>query len=78
MTSESTQQHKAIAAARGAVAIAIVTVSDTRTEQTDTTAQYLRAQIAAAGHTSTGYRIIKDEPDQVAAALDEMAAGGRA
>ena len=76
MTSESTQQHKAIAAARGAVAIAIVTVSDTRTEQTDTNAQYLRAQIAAAGHTSTGYRIIKDEPVQVAAALDEMAAGG--
>lgn len=76
MTSESTQQHKKIAAARGAVAIAIVTVSDTRTVDTDTNAQYLRAQIAAAGHTSAGYRIIKDEPDQVAAALDEMAAGG--
>ncbi len=60
MSSESTLQHKAIAAARGPVAIAIVTVSDTRTPDTDTNAQYLRAQIAAAGHISAGYRIIKD------------------
>ena len=52
--------------------IAIVTVSDTRTPET-TNAAYLREQIATAGHRVVGYRIIKDEADQVAALLDELA-----
>lgn len=74
MTSDnSSAQHKAIAARQGPVAVAIVTVSDTRTPDTDINAAYLREQITAAGHTVTAYRLIKDEPDQVAGVLDELA-----
>jgi molybdenum cofactor biosynthesis protein B len=57
----SSQQHKTIAAQQGKVAIAIVTVSDTRTPDTDVNAAYLREQITAAGHTVAAYRLIKDE-----------------
>jgi molybdenum cofactor biosynthesis protein B len=52
-----------------------VTVSDSRTPETDTNAQYLRPQIEAAGHEVVDYRLLKDEPAQVAAALDDLAAG---
>jgi molybdenum cofactor biosynthesis protein B len=70
----SSAEHKAIAAQQGPVPVAIVTVSDTRTPETDVNAAYLREQIVAAGHRVAAYRLIKDEPDQVAGVLDELAA----
>jgi molybdenum cofactor biosynthesis protein B len=70
----SSAEHKSIAAQQGPVPIAIVTVSDSRTPDTDVNAAYLREQIAAAGHHVAAYRLIKDEPDQVASVLDELAA----
>jgi molybdenum cofactor biosynthesis protein B len=73
--SESAKQHKSFAAESGPIDMAIVTVSDSRTPDTDTNLHYLREQIAAAGHQVTAYRLIKDEPDQVAGALDELVAG---
>jgi molybdenum cofactor biosynthesis protein B len=73
MSSSSSAQHKAIAAQQGPVRVAIVTVSDTRTPETDVNAAYLREQITAAGHHVTAYRLIKDEADQVAGVLDELA-----
>ena len=76
MTSESTQQHKAIAAERGPVPLGIVTVSDTRTPETDTNAHYLKPAIAAAGHDVVFYSIIKDEPAQVEAVLDQAVEAG--
>ncbi len=75
-SSKSTQEHKAHAAEKGAVAIAIVTVSDSRTPETDTNYHYLREQIEAAGHQVAGYQLIKDEPDQVQAALEALAGQG--
>jgi molybdopterin adenylyltransferase len=72
--SQSSAQHHELAAAQGAVPVAIVTVSDTRTPETDQNGHFLRGAIEAAGHRVTGYRLIKDEPDQVAAVLDELAA----
>ena len=79
MTSEgsaSSRQHHEIAAEQVTIVpFAIVTVSDTRTPETDTNGQYLRERIEALGHPVAGYRIIKDEPDQVTTALDEFAAG---
>lgn len=61
-------------AGHGPVAVAIVTVSDTRTPDTDQNRQYIEARMAELGHTVAAYRLIKDEPDQVAAVLDELAA----
>ncbi|MCB8985182.1 MAG: molybdenum cofactor biosynthesis protein MoaB [Ardenticatenaceae bacterium] len=72
--SASTAAHKAQAASGGPVAIAIVTVSDSRTPDTDVNAHYLRAEIAAAGHIVSDYRLIRDEPEQVTAVLDDLTA----
>ena len=74
-TSTSTQQHREMATEQGPVAVAIVTVSDTRTPETDKNAAFLREQLAAEGNSVAAYQIIKDEPDQVAAVLDKMAEG---
>jgi molybdenum cofactor biosynthesis protein B len=70
--SESSSMHKALAAERGPVQVAIVTVSDSRTPDTDTNAHYLRAQLDAAGHQVVAYHLIKDEPEQVNEVLDKI------
>jgi molybdenum cofactor biosynthesis protein B len=67
--------HRKQAAEQGSVAIAIVTVSDSRTEETDTSGQTIRSLSEAAGHTIVDYRIVKDEPEQVGQALDDFASG---
>lgn len=79
MSDSSAAPHRRAAARRGPVAVAVVTVSDTRTPESDANGHFLRDQLAAAGHTLVGYRVVPDEPEQVAAALDEMVeAGARA
>ncbi len=72
----STEQHKELAKGQGPIGVCLVTVSDTRTPETDLNGKYLRAELEAMGHSVTLYRIIKDEPDQVAAVLDECAESG--
>jgi molybdopterin adenylyltransferase len=57
-----------------AVHIGIVTVSDTRTPETDINRQYITERMQALGHNVAAYRLIKDEPDQVAHALNELSA----
>ncbi|NLF79065.1 MAG: molybdenum cofactor biosynthesis protein MoaB [Chloroflexi bacterium] len=73
MTTGSSAQHRATAAQQGPVRIALVTVSDSRTPETDENAAYLRAEIQRAGHEVVAYRLIKDEADQVEAVLDDLA-----
>ena len=70
----SNQEHKIKAGQQGPVPVAIVTVSDTRTIENDVNARYLRTQIETAGHVVVAYRLIRDEPAQVEAVLDELAA----
>lgn len=71
----SADDHRRRAGAQGGVPIAIVTVSDTRTPETDTSGQLIRQLVEAAGHQIVDYRIVKDEPDQVAQALADFTAG---
>lgn len=71
----SAAEHRDSATREGAVAVAIVTVSDTRTPESDVNHTYLSQAIVAAGHIVAGYRLVKDEPLQVLAALDDLAAG---
>lgn len=73
--SDSSASHRQLAAQRGPVALAIVTVSDTRTAETDTNAHYLRPQIEALGHQVADYRLVRDEPAQIQSILEELAAG---
>ena len=70
--SESTQQHREAGHRRGPVACAILTVSDTRTPETDTSGQAIRERLAAAGHPVCFYQIVKDEPEQIIALLDRI------
>jgi molybdenum cofactor biosynthesis protein B len=70
MASQSTEQHRAAGRARGPVACAILTVSDTRTPETDTSGRAIRERLEAAGHRVVHYAIVKDEPDQILGLLD--------
>jgi molybdenum cofactor biosynthesis protein B len=70
-----TPDHRAQAATQGSVPIAIVTVSDTRTPETDTSGKLIRSLVENAGHQVTGYRIVRDEPDEVRDALNEFCDG---
>ena len=71
----SSQEHREHASGQGAIPIAIVTVSDSRTPETDTNAHFLRPQIEARGHRVAAYRLLKDEPEQIAGVLDELTGG---
>ncbi|MBL8164061.1 MAG: MogA/MoaB family molybdenum cofactor biosynthesis protein [Anaerolineae bacterium] len=61
-------------AGRGPVTVAIVTVSDTRTPDTDQNRQYIEKRLAELGHQVAAYRLIKDEPQQVANVVEELTA----
>jgi molybdopterin adenylyltransferase len=63
--------HRA-AAGQGPVTLGLVTVSDTRTPDTDENGAYLRQAFETLGHVIGGYAIVKDEPGQVANVLDEI------
>ena len=57
--------------------VGLVTVSDTRTPDTDVNGAYLRERVAAAGAEVSGYRIVPDEPAPVRSAVEELAAVSR-
>lgn len=68
-----TALHRATAAEMGSIALALVTVSDTRTPETDVNGQYLRRQIVLAGHRVVAYHLIRDEAREVIDALTACA-----
>jgi molybdenum cofactor biosynthesis protein B len=76
--SESTQQHREAAAEKGPVACAIVTVSDTRTEETDTSGKVIRERLEKHGHRVVAYRVVQDEPQQILGLLDRLIETGEA
>ena len=69
-----TDAHRAAAAAKGPVRVALVTVSDTRTPDTDENGVWLREHVSAAGAVVSGYRVVPDEPVAVREAVDELVA----
>jgi molybdenum cofactor biosynthesis protein B len=58
------------------VRVFVVTASDTRGEGEDASGAYLKAALASAGHLLAGYRLVRDEPEEVRAALAEAARAG--
>src|SRR5262249_7942023 len=55
----------------------IVTVSDTRTEETDSGGRAIVEMLTAAGHQVTGKTIVKDDPDFVRSTVErQLAAPG--
>jgi molybdenum cofactor biosynthesis protein B len=45
----------------------VITISDTRSEADDTSGQRIRALLAEHGHRVAQYRIVQDDPEQIAA-----------
>jgi molybdopterin adenylyltransferase len=59
-----------------AVRVFVVTASDSRGEAEDASGAWLRRAVAEAGHEVAGYRLVRDEPGEVRAALAAAAAAG--
>lgn len=59
------------ASAPESVRCAILTVSDTRTPETDSSGGMIRDMLRMAGHTIADYQIVPDEPDQIRNMLQE-------
>ena len=70
----SSEAHKAAAPAR--VRVFVLTVSDTRTDQTDTAGLAIVEALRSHGHVVTGKAIEKDEPARVAELVRQQAVIG--
>jgi molybdenum cofactor biosynthesis protein B len=70
--SASVAEHRA--AAPEVIRCAVLTVSDTRTEATDSSGALIRRRLAEQGHEVVAYRIVKDEPDEIRALIEAWAA----
>lgn len=57
-----------------ALNIAVLTISDTRTEQTDTSGRLLADRLTAAGHVLAAQTIVRDEVDAIRAQVAAWAA----
>jgi molybdenum cofactor biosynthesis protein B len=69
--STSTEQHRR--EAPSSVSCAIITVSDTRTPETDKSGQLIRQLLEEKGYTVVEYAIVRDEYDGIKALLREAA-----
>lgn len=74
MTDSGRDEHQAAAPER--VAVALLTVSDTRTPATDSSGQYLAQAVTASGHALVGRRIVNDEAAGIRAAFSDFLASG--
>jgi molybdenum cofactor biosynthesis protein B len=68
----SVAEHRA--AAPETVGVAILTMSDTRTKETDTSGTLIRELLNLTGHTIVEYRIVPDEPARIRETLAEWTA----
>lgn len=72
MSSASTERHRRAAAESGSVCCAIVTVSDSRTPETDESGALIRDHLERAGHRIAFYEIVQDEPERIVELLDRI------
>jgi molybdenum cofactor biosynthesis protein B len=70
--SQSAQQHRHSAPVQ--LACAVITISDTRTLETDTGGQTVIAHLTAAGHQIAEREIVPDEPSRLRPLIDRYAA----
>ena len=54
------------------VTCAVITVSDTRNPETDKSGQIIQQLLVAAHHVVEAYKIVKDEPAQIQAQIEEL------
>jgi molybdenum cofactor biosynthesis protein B len=63
MAHQAHQEHRQQATHK--VRCAVITVSDTRTPETDTSGQFMQQALTEVGHQVSAYRIVKDEPEDI-------------
>lgn len=66
--SEAAREHKQHAAG-GSIATAVLTISDTRTLETDTSGEAIVRHLTSAGHDVADRGLVRDEPDDIRTAL---------
>lgn len=74
MPSQPSHQQHRDAAGDPSVGCAVITVSDSRTEATDTSGQLIRQRLAEAGHRWEVYQIVPDEPERITPLLERLIA----
>jgi molybdenum cofactor biosynthesis protein B len=75
--SESTRQHTAEAGRTGPVRCAVLTVSDTRTPETDVSGPLVERILGEHDHQVVGAAIVRDDPDDIRARLETWLADER-
>ena len=55
--------------------VSLLTCSDSRTPDTDTSAQILRRGLESVGHSVAQYRIVPDDPERIVSSVQDMVAG---
>jgi len=72
------QEHeqRAQAEAPKSIRCGIITISDTRTPETDTSGAAIRVALEERGHVIARYAVVPDEPSQIVALVRELAADG--
>jgi molybdopterin adenylyltransferase len=70
--SESSNFHKSLAQKEGPVPVAVLTLSDSRSPETDTSGQLIHKYLLEAGHQVVFYRVLPDEPALLGQTLDEL------
>lgn len=75
-TPEGTASHRAEAARRGALTCAVLTVSDSRTVDTDESGPLARRLLEGAGHTIAVHALLKNDESLVRAQVEEWLGRG--
>ena len=72
------QEHerRAREEAPGAIRCGVITISDTRTPETDTSGAAIRSALVGRGHLVAHYTVVKDEPAQIVALVRKLAGDG--
>lgn len=68
--SAASRRHKHSAPA--SIGCAVVTISDTRDEQSDTSGALLKERLREAGHRIESYQIVRDDRERIEAAVREL------
>jgi molybdopterin adenylyltransferase len=72
------QRHRQAAQTLGSIPVAVLTVSDTRTEEDDVSGRFLEEAVRTAGHRLVHRAIVPDEPEEITDLVGRMTAEGAA
>lgn len=72
----SEHERRAREEAPRAIVCGVITISDTRTPETDGSGAAIREALAAAGHEVRRYGIVRDEPAEIVGAVRDLIAAG--